>query len=319
MPAVSTADFEFALFDAADGGLQIGATISADDVGLVNGLFTISLDFGPAAFNGDARWIKVAVRSPAGAGGFTTLAPRQPFTAAPYALQTRGIMVDAGGQVGIGTTGPTARLHVKGDNDTSLETGTPIARFTGGDADNYLAFFGDADGNYIVADDPSTNQKDLRLQTRNHKNILLEPDRSGRVGIGTSSPRSKLDVGDGDISVGGSIFVGGSSFGSDPEYLAAAGHENLLVVRGNIDGDGTIDSGTGFNSFRISEGVYFINFIPNLSDPSLTVTAHRPQGAALRVAQVETLGGGGARITVQFTGSSDFTDSDFSFCAMGRR
>src|SRR5207244_3413240 len=70
------------------------------------------IDFGAAAFNGDARWLEIAVRSPAGGGTFTTLSPRQPLTGAPYALQTRGLYVDTTGKVGIGTTAPAWRLEV---------------------------------------------------------------------------------------------------------------------------------------------------------------------------------------------------------------
>jgi hypothetical protein len=308
MPAVSNADFEFALFDGEEDGSQIGPTLSADDVGLVNGLFTISLDFGADAFNGDARWIEVAVRSPAGAGGFTTLTPRQPITAAPYATQTRGLFVDNAGNIGIGTTIPIAKLHIEASDDSDVL----LVSRTSGVPTHYLFIDEAGNGSMQLRDANNVTRVNLAAGDTTYFN-------NGNVGIGTTSPLSKLDVRDGNISVSGSIFVGGSFVGSSPEFLAAAGHENLLLVRGNIDGDGTIDSGTGFNSSRLSEGVYLINFIPNLSDPSLTVTAHRPQGEALRVAQVETLFGSGARITIQFAGSSELTDSDFSFCAIGRR
>src|ERR1041384_4890669 len=104
MPAVATADIQFSLFDAVTAGSQVGVAVSKANVNIVHGLFTLSLDFGTAAFNGDARWIEVAVRSPAGAGGFTTLAPRQPITVTPHATYakysetTRGISVDASGR-----------------------------------------------------------------------------------------------------------------------------------------------------------------------------------------------------------------------------
>lgn len=194
MPAVANADFQFALFDAVVAGGQIGATLARDNVGVTDGLFTVSLDFGAAAFNGEARWIEIQVRSPAGTGGFTTLTPRQPLTATPYAAQTRGMFVDPTGRVGIGTTGPSAKLDVKGVGDTAPATGAPIARFIRGNANNYLAIFGDSTGNYIVADDPGANHKDLRLQTRNNRNILLEPNGSGRVGIGTAAPARSMHL-----------------------------------------------------------------------------------------------------------------------------
>jgi hypothetical protein len=94
------------------------------------GGFTVQLDFG-GAFNGDKRFLEIAVRSPAGGGTFTTMTPRQELTAAPYALKVPGIdghsldavdgaptdavFVDATGNVGIGTITPVKPLHVRAD------------------------------------------------------------------------------------------------------------------------------------------------------------------------------------------------------------
>ncbi|MGH2522846.1 MAG: hypothetical protein ACRDH2_10125, partial [Anaerolineales bacterium] len=86
----ATCDFQFGLFDAASAGAQIGSTQTVSSVSVSNGLFSVALnaadEFGSGAFAGDARWLEIAVRCPAGSGNFTTLSPRQALTAAPYAL-----------------------------------------------------------------------------------------------------------------------------------------------------------------------------------------------------------------------------------------
>ncbi|MDZ7728948.1 MAG: hypothetical protein U5Q44_12545 [Dehalococcoidia bacterium] len=78
-------DLRFILYDAASGGSQVGSTVEKTGVAVADGLFTVQLDFGAAAFSGDARWLEIAIR-PDGGGSYTVLNPRQPITAAPYAL-----------------------------------------------------------------------------------------------------------------------------------------------------------------------------------------------------------------------------------------
>ena len=71
----------FALYSAPTGGTQIGSS-STNQLTLVNGLFTVNLDFGNA-FDGHARWLDITVTN----GGVTqTLTPRVQLLPAPYAL-----------------------------------------------------------------------------------------------------------------------------------------------------------------------------------------------------------------------------------------
>lgn len=88
-PVNATCDIQAGLWDAETNGAQVGSTQTVSDVAVANGRFTITLnpnnEFGTAAFNGQERWLEIAVRCPAGSGGYTTLQPRQPLTAAPYA------------------------------------------------------------------------------------------------------------------------------------------------------------------------------------------------------------------------------------------
>src|SRR5712675_2272996 len=77
-------DLTFALFNASSGAGQMGATVTNPATFVSNGLFTVTLDFG-ANFPGANRWLEIAVRTN-GTGAFSTLTPRQPVTAAPYAI-----------------------------------------------------------------------------------------------------------------------------------------------------------------------------------------------------------------------------------------
>jgi len=92
-------DFQFALYDAATGGSQVGSTLTRDDVGVTDGLFTVELDFGDV-FNGEERWLEIAVRPGDSTGAYTTLSPRQLLTAAPYALHARRVW-NLGGNSGV--------------------------------------------------------------------------------------------------------------------------------------------------------------------------------------------------------------------------
>lgn len=118
LPANGSYDLQFSLWSAPSGGSQIGTTLCTSNLQVTGGLFTVPLDFGATAFNGDARYLQIGVR-PAGppnacaSGTYTLLAPRQPLSAAPYALQTRGLYVDANRNVGIGAT-PSSKLTVAG-------------------------------------------------------------------------------------------------------------------------------------------------------------------------------------------------------------
>ncbi len=85
-PVTGSQDFEFRLFNAASGGAQIGSVLTLDDLGVTNGLFTATLDFG-ANFPGADRFLQIAVRPGASTGAYATLSPRQPITATPYAVK----------------------------------------------------------------------------------------------------------------------------------------------------------------------------------------------------------------------------------------
>jgi len=72
----------FALYDSVGGGNQIGSSIT-NSPALANGLFSVNLDFGGGAFNGNARWLDITITND---GMTQTLSPRVQVLPAPYAL-----------------------------------------------------------------------------------------------------------------------------------------------------------------------------------------------------------------------------------------
>ena len=93
-PATGTYELEFKLFDAVSGGTQqpqlTPVTVQftgAQALAVNNGVFTVQLDFGANAFPGAARYLEMSVRH-VGETAFTTLSPRQPVAATPYAIRS---------------------------------------------------------------------------------------------------------------------------------------------------------------------------------------------------------------------------------------
>lgn len=111
-------DFRFKLYDDRNTGIQQGDTIDINDLDVVDGYFTVELDFGSDVFDGDDRWLEIDIRQ----GDlndpceYTTLLPRQKVTPTPYAVyagnsnyaQTAGSIT--GGISGSGTTNQIAKF-----------------------------------------------------------------------------------------------------------------------------------------------------------------------------------------------------------------
>jgi len=85
-PANGNYDLRFYLRDALVAGSPVGSTNTFAPVGVTNGQFAVTLDFGAGIFTGPARWLEMGVRTNGSVGVYTTLSPRQALTATPYAI-----------------------------------------------------------------------------------------------------------------------------------------------------------------------------------------------------------------------------------------
>jgi hypothetical protein len=124
-PVNGNCDLRFRLYDGAGtgspptGGTQIGSVVT-HTVTITDGFFTVAdLDFGGDAFDGESRWLEIAVRCPAGSGDHTTLSPPQALTATPYALYAT--RAPWSGLIGV----PSGLDD--GDDDTTYSAGTGLA------------------------------------------------------------------------------------------------------------------------------------------------------------------------------------------------
>ncbi len=151
VPTSGLYDMEFRLFDNAQVGTSVAGPVTTNGVGVINGIFSVLLDFGGAPFNGQALWLELGVRTnglPSGA--FAYFSPRQGIAPTPYAIRalTAGkldgsltvtqlpsvvprtdqpagfretvtfsntaVALNAVGRVGIGTAAPARLLEVGG-------------------------------------------------------------------------------------------------------------------------------------------------------------------------------------------------------------
>lgn len=190
-------DLQFTLYNAVSGGGVVAGPLVITPVEVANGLFTVRLDFGPGVFIGGPRWLDVAVR-PTGVGNYTSLSPRNEVTSSPYAIraQSAGVADSGGGggsvwsvnggsayynagNVGIGTSTPKGALQLASGGLAVTGGSSP---YTGAGAGVFME--SGASGGLLFAYDYSAGAT---------RNLLLNSP-GGNVGIGTTTPASKLTV-----------------------------------------------------------------------------------------------------------------------------
>jgi hypothetical protein len=87
-PANGRYDLQFRLYDNVVGGNPIGAVLSRPNTVLINGVFSVALDFGVGPFNNpNSVFMEISVRPNGSPNPFTILGPRQQLTTVPFALR----------------------------------------------------------------------------------------------------------------------------------------------------------------------------------------------------------------------------------------
>ena len=169
-------DFRFRLYDVAVGGAPL-ATVQSFGVDVLEGVFSVEIDFGQNPWTAnDQYWLEIEA-GPADQSQSYEVIGRQKLTATPYSLNTRGISVDEAGTTGVG---PTLRLTNQSESTWSIFSGS-------------LGRFG--------------------IQDTTGSATRLIIDSQGDVGIGVFSPQAKLETaGQIRVQAGGAEPVDGAGF-----------------------------------------------------------------------------------------------------------
>ena len=271
-------DFTFRLYDDPAAGTQIGTDQVVLGVSVDNGFFSVALDFGASAFDGNARYLDIQVRT-AGGGAYTPLTPRQPLRATPYAVRasnggasqwandTYGVTYP--NKVGIGTTtNPTATAWINS-----------------GTSNNNTLYVTSNNGPWaaLAVRNYGTNGVGLYDDTSVYHYL------SGRLGLGTVAAGYPLDVSNpngggvritstGTTAASGypgegvraALFVHGNTGNTASIGIYSSSTDSRAVSAWTTTGWGVDGNCTSSGCFGIlgspNEGVF--GYTPNLSQPA---------------------------------------------------
>lgn len=213
-------DMQFKLFDTLNvgSGVQTGDLKTQLAVSVANRLFSVTLDFGAAVFDGGPRFLEISVKT-AGAGGpYSTLSPRQQVASIPYAIRS----LSAG-------TAATANALVTGAGVASLNNLKDNVTLAAG-ANITIT----PNGNSLTLASAGVGGSGIWSVLNNNAYYT-----AGNVGLGTDSPTPgiRLDVNGATLVRAG---IGNIQFGSPNAELGMSLIPTVGDNRADLRFDGSI-------------------------------------------------------------------------------
>lgn len=211
-PYSGNAAINFGLHSALTGG-SLRDNLTLTNIPVDNGIFTVLLNFGETDFLGDkiydGRPLYLGLSVDTGEGVFQ-LSPRQSIQPTPYALAIPNV-TPHGTNVGIGTTNPTVKLHVRDSlpNILALE-GTSTSG-------SYLTLNNTSAGgkNWSFISTGSANGEGAGKLLIGDQSVRMTFDTNGNLGIGTTAPTDRLTVNGTAKVLGNTTVVGTFRHASD--------------------------------------------------------------------------------------------------------
>jgi len=247
-------DMQFKLFDAASVGTgnQLGSTITNGAVAVINGVFTVQLNFGGAAFSGADRFLELSVRPAGTSDPYTVMSPRQQLTSAVYAIRA-----------GTATTADSATNATNAANATNATNSSQLG--------------GVAASQYVLTTDPRLQtsgnfiQNTTTQQAASNFNISGDGIAGGTLTGNTINSTSHYDIaGNRVFAIGGagpntnSNTVAGVGAGPSitPDSASGAGNLNTFFgwMAGNANTNGDTNTFFGAKAGLLTAGGYSNSF-----------------------------------------------------------
>ncbi len=218
-PANGEYDFLIQLYDSEVGGTVVDFN-NIGDFTVINGLFSLDLDYGDMPFNGDEMYLQVNVRPGSSTSSYESLNPRQRVNATPYAIQAD--FVQNGG-------------------------GSPWEDVAGGINYDQDVFIGNPNTttSSLLTIDTSGGESPLRAKINGSTKLIVRDNGGVSVGANASAPDNGLMV-EGDVrqpldrhgfAKAGITFVCGNQ---STNILDQFNNQNsdAIVVTSNLPEDG---------------------------------------------------------------------------------
>ncbi|KAB8143049.1 hypothetical protein F8S13_12490 [Chloroflexia bacterium SDU3-3] len=357
-PVTAACDFQFSLWDAASSGAQLGATQNVAAVAVASGLFTVQLNqsgqFGGSAFDGQGRWLQVAVKC-AGDAAYATLSPRQSLTPAPYALALVGLRTEqnetspniiggaAGNAVAAGAVGATVAGGGESGQTQSVTDdygtvgggrGNTAGNSGGTTSDAVGATVGGGEGNratgaYATVPGGLSNSAGAFSMAAGRRAKALN---TGSFVWADSTNADFSSTADNQFAIraANGMFIANDAGGSKVVPVGTRYRDNAIVAWARVSAAGGLDTNFNIASVtRISTGYYTIVLGSSLSSgfslvPVVTVESDPvgglpPTGTAnVRMVATNQVAAGNTFDVYIYNGSGALVDNDFQVLVTGR-